>query len=160
MGLVPIAMSVRGVVALILGCVFIVGGEVAVAIWALAGWGGGLDKVSKAIGQETSSAELYRQTKRAVESLGKHALGDGRLVVEEGAVARDEDRGDQVGNSVGVARHLCKGSYHRSDHSAFFAVFVECRDSCYSEQAQFIQSSASLSIVTLFLNELAKYRSG
>ncbi len=38
MGLVLIAMSVRVVVGLVLECVFIVGGEVAVAIWALAGW--------------------------------------------------------------------------------------------------------------------------
>ena len=39
MGLVLIAMAVRVVVGLILKCVFIVGGEVAVAIWALAGSG-------------------------------------------------------------------------------------------------------------------------
>jgi hypothetical protein len=32
------------VVGLIFGCAFIVGGEVAVAIWALASWGGDLDK--------------------------------------------------------------------------------------------------------------------
>ena len=38
MGLVLIAMTVRVVVGLILKCVFIVGGEVAVAIWALAGF--------------------------------------------------------------------------------------------------------------------------
>ena len=36
---VLIAMSVRVVVGLILKCAFIAGGEVAVAIWALAGWG-------------------------------------------------------------------------------------------------------------------------
>jgi len=72
MGLVLIAMTVRVVVGLILKCVFIVGGEVAVAIWALAGWGGDLDKVPKAIGQETSPAEVCRQTKRAVEPLGEH----------------------------------------------------------------------------------------
>ena len=65
MGLVLIAMSVRVMVGLIFGCVFIVGGEVAVAIWALAGWGGDLGKVPKAIGQETSPAEVCRQTKRA-----------------------------------------------------------------------------------------------
>jgi len=80
MGLVLIAMTVRVVVGLILKCVFIVGGEVAVAIWALAGWGGDLDKVPKAIGQETSPAEVCRQTKRAVEPLGEHALGGGGLV--------------------------------------------------------------------------------
>ena len=45
MGLVLIAMTVRVVVGLIIKCVFIVGGEVAVAIWALAGWGGDLDMV-------------------------------------------------------------------------------------------------------------------
>ena len=64
MGLVLIAMSIRVVVGLVLECVFIVGGEVAVAIWALAGWGGDLDKVPKAIGQETSPAQVCRQTKR------------------------------------------------------------------------------------------------
>ena len=105
MGLVLIAMSVRVVVGLILECAFIVGGEVAVAIWALAGWGGDLGKVSKAIGQETSPAEVYHQTKRPVEPLGEHALGVGRLVLEEGAVVRGEDRGDQVGNGVGAGRH-------------------------------------------------------
>ena len=125
MGLVLIAMTVRVVVGLIIKCVFIVGGEVAVAIWALAGWGGDLDKVPKAIGQETSPAEVCRQTKRAVEPLGEHALGGGGLVVEEGAVVRGEDRGNQVGNGVGVGRHLCKGPYHRSDHSALLAVIVE-----------------------------------
>jgi flagellin len=31
----------------------------------------------------------------------------------------------QVGNGVSVGRHLYKGSYHRSDHSALLAVFVE-----------------------------------
>ena len=38
MGLVLIAMSVRVMVGLILECAFIAGGEVAVAVWALAGW--------------------------------------------------------------------------------------------------------------------------
>jgi len=37
MGLFLIAMTVRVVVGLIVECVFIVEGEVAVAIWALAG---------------------------------------------------------------------------------------------------------------------------
>ena len=60
------------------------------------GWGGDLDRVPKAIGQETSPAEVCRQTKRAIEPLGEHALGGGGLVVEEGAVVRGEDRGDQV----------------------------------------------------------------
>ena len=51
---VLIAMSIRVVVGLILRCVFIVGGKVAVATWAPAGWGGDLDKASIRIGQETS----------------------------------------------------------------------------------------------------------
>ena len=38
MGLVLIAMAVRVMFGLILKCAFIVGGEVAVAVWALAGW--------------------------------------------------------------------------------------------------------------------------
>ena len=104
MELVLIAMTVRVVEGLILGCVFIVGGEVAVAIWALAGWGGDLDKapiaISHVISQETSPAEVWSQTERAVEPLGEHSLGGGGLVVKEGAVTRGEDRGDQVGNSV------------------------------------------------------------
>ena len=58
MGLVLIAMGARVVVGLILGCAFIFGGEVAVAIWALVGWGGDLAKAPKAIGQETSPAEV------------------------------------------------------------------------------------------------------
>ena len=45
--------------------------------------GRGLDKASIAIGQETSRAEVCRQTKRAVQPLGEHALGASRLVVEE-----------------------------------------------------------------------------
>jgi len=44
MGLVLIAMGVRVVIGPILGCVFIFGGEVALAIWALKGCGGDLDK--------------------------------------------------------------------------------------------------------------------
>jgi len=92
MGLVPFAMSIRVVVGLILGSAFIVGGEVAVAIWALAGWGGDLGKVLIAIGQETNPAEVHHQTKRAEGPLGEHAFGVGRLVVEEGAVVRGEDR--------------------------------------------------------------------
>ena len=44
------------------------------AIWALAGWGGDLDKAPIAIGRETSPAEVCRQTKGAVEPLGEHAL--------------------------------------------------------------------------------------
>ena len=71
MGLVLIAMSVRVMVGLILECAFIVGGEVAVVIWALAGWGGDFDKAPKAIGQETSPAEVCQQTKRVVEPLGE-----------------------------------------------------------------------------------------
>ena len=55
-------MGVRVVVGPILECVCIVGGEVAVAIWALADWSGDLDKAPIAIGQETSPAEAYRQT--------------------------------------------------------------------------------------------------
>jgi len=102
MGLVLIAMSVRVVVGLILECAFIAGGEVAVAIWALAGWDGDLDKASIAIGQETSPVGVCRQTKRVVEPLGEHALGVGRLVVEEGAVVYGKDRCDQVGNGVGA----------------------------------------------------------
>ena len=98
MGLVFIAMGVTAVVGLIPECAFIVGGAVAVAIWALAGWGGDLDKAPIAIGQETSPAEVCRQTERAVEPLGEHALGGGGLVVEEGAVVRGADRGDQVGS--------------------------------------------------------------
>ena len=35
---VLIAMSARAMVSLILKCAFIAGGEVAVAVWALAGW--------------------------------------------------------------------------------------------------------------------------
>ena len=54
-------MSIRAVACLILECVSTVGGEVAVAIWALAGWGGDLDKAPKAIGQETNPAEVCRQ---------------------------------------------------------------------------------------------------
>ena len=107
MGLVVIAMSVRVVVGLILGCVFVVGGEVAVIIWAFAGWGGDLSKAPIAIGQETSPAKVFRQTRRAAEPLGEHAPGVGRLIVEEGAVVPGEDRGDQIGNDVGAGRHLC-----------------------------------------------------
>ena len=68
---------------------------------------------------------MCRQTKRAVEPLGEHALGVSRLGVEESLVARGEDRCDQVGNGEGTGKRLCKGSYHRSDHSALLAVFVE-----------------------------------
>ena len=92
---------------------------------APAGWGGDLGKVPIPIGQETSPVEVYRQTERAVEPLGKHALGGGGLVVEEGAVVRGEDRGDQVGNDFNVGRQLFKGPYHRGDHSALLPVFVE-----------------------------------
>ena len=49
-------MRSRAVVGLVLGCVFVVGGEVVMAIWALAGWGGNLGKASIAIGQEASPA--------------------------------------------------------------------------------------------------------
>ena len=106
MGLVLIALSARAVVGLIFKCAFIAGGEVAVAIWALAGRGGDLDKAPKAIGQETSPAEISRQTERAVEPQGEHALGGGGLVVGEGAVVRGEDRSDEAGNGVGAGRHL------------------------------------------------------
>ena len=123
--LVLIAMSIRAVVGPILRCAFIVADEVAVEIWALAGCSGDLAKAPIATGQETSPAEVCRQIKRAVEPLGEHALGVGRLVVEEGAAARGEDRGDQVGKGAGVGRLLCKGSYHRSDHSALLALFAE-----------------------------------
>ena len=57
-GLVLIAMSTRDVAGPILECVFIAGGKVAVAIWALAGWGEDLDKAPKAIGHKTSPAEV------------------------------------------------------------------------------------------------------
>ena len=49
MGLVLIPMGFRIVVGLILECVFVLWGEVAVTIWALAGWGRGLGKVLIAI---------------------------------------------------------------------------------------------------------------
>ena len=71
MGLVLIAMSARVVKGPIPGCAFTARGEVAVAIWALASWGGDLDKAPKAICQETSPAEVYRQTKRATGPLGQ-----------------------------------------------------------------------------------------
>jgi len=61
--------------------------------------GGDLGEAPIAIGQETSPAEVNRLTKRAVEPMGKRALGVDRLAVEEGAVIRGEDRGDQVGNA-------------------------------------------------------------
>ena len=127
MGLVLIAMSIRFVVGLILECAFVFGGEIAVAIWALPGWGGELGKAPIAIGQETSLAEMHRETKRAAEPLGEHTLGVGRLFVEEGAVARGEGRGDQVGNGVGVGGHLCKIFYHRSDYSVLQALLSSIR---------------------------------
>ena len=130
MGLVLIAMSVRIVVGLILGCCFIVGGEVAVAIWALAAWGGDLGMVPKAIGQETSPADVHPQIKSAVAPLGGHALGVGGFAVEERAVARGEGRGDQVYPGVGAERHHCKGPHHRGDYSTLLAVFVESPFMC------------------------------
>ena len=72
-------MSIRVVIGLILGCIFIVAGEVVVAIWALAGWGGDFGKVPISINQETSRAGVCRQTKIAVEPLGEHSLGGGGL---------------------------------------------------------------------------------
>jgi len=110
---------------LVLGYVFIARGEVAVAIWALAGWGGELGKASIATGQETGLAEVCYQTKRVAEPLGEHALGVDKLVVEERAVFSGEDRGVQVGNGIGAERYLCKSSFNRSNHSALLAVFVE-----------------------------------
>jgi hypothetical protein len=64
-------------VSSILECGFVVGGEVAVAIGALAGCGAGiaLGKAPIAIGQEASPAEVCRQTKRAVQPMGERALG-------------------------------------------------------------------------------------
>jgi len=72
-----IAMSTRAVVGPVPKCAFVVRSEIAMAIWALACWGEDLDKAPIAIGQETSLAEVYRQTKRAVESVGVHGLGVG-----------------------------------------------------------------------------------
>jgi len=68
---------------------------------------------------------VRRQNKRAVEPLGRHALGVGRLVVEEGAVVCGEDRGEQVDYGVGVGRHLCRAPHHRNNHSALLALFIE-----------------------------------
>jgi len=51
MGLVHIAMSLRVVIGLVLECALIAGGVVVVAIWALAGWSGDLDKAPTSIGQ-------------------------------------------------------------------------------------------------------------
>ena len=36
-----------------------------------------------------------------------------------------EDKGDKVGNGVGVGRHLKKGAHHWSDHSALLSVLVD-----------------------------------
>jgi hypothetical protein len=97
---------VRVVVVLVLERVFVVGGEVAATTRALTGRGRDLDQISVAKKQETGPAEMRCQPEGAVEPLGEHAFGFRRLVSKELAVLVGEDRGDKVGDGVGVGRHL------------------------------------------------------
>ena len=53
------------------------------AIRAMADGHSEIDQVSVAISQEMDPAETYCQAEGAVEPLGEHALGFGRLVDEE-----------------------------------------------------------------------------